>query len=386
VGSNIERLEPEFRIVVSDPSEDDNTLEELRKRFSATTVVWLGSRNLPQGWIGHVNELVRTVQTPYFMILPHDDEVNLDYVQKCLTVLKAKPRVGAVVGIVESISGPGLRERPQPAFPSERTLQGYKVLANCLLDNWNLGILFRAVMRRTAWLDIRPSFESGAYADLVWGYEMALATQIQVVEDAVYRKRFYEHSTHAIYSSLVRPSSTLPLLVAVALERVRAKELPGAITELVQIVAKKYFGFPSGEIHLNSEATTSESEVSWCLEGDELYREGPYPALGLPKEFVWLLDNGQHLTVNAKTSGQYRLELTLSCTLENQVLTLLYDDGKVMLPVSPLGESIVCVQIWLSAGRNEISLEFSQFRTSQSDTRKRSAMLFEADFHRIKEP
>lgn len=50
------------------------------------------------GWDGNINAMLKRVDTPYYMILPHDDLIDPRYVETLLSVLKARPDASVAYG------------------------------------------------------------------------------------------------------------------------------------------------------------------------------------------------------------------------------------------------------------------------------------------------
>ncbi len=214
IDSNIRNLHESFKIIVSDPFETDQTLNALHGTWAAHgNIAFIGQRDIESGWIPHYNDLLLRVTTPYFMWLPHDDDIDATYVQNCLRQLENKPELSAVVGHLEAIAGEGLIENFHPLLPARDTVKSYKFQANFLLDNWNLGILFRAIFRTKDVLPILKTYDGDQWADIVWAYGFCLRHQIDQETTAIYKKRFYLCSTHSQWRHHVMLPACLPFLV-----------------------------------------------------------------------------------------------------------------------------------------------------------------------------
>lgn len=60
---------------------------------------------------------------------------------------------------------------------------------------WNLGVPFRAVIRREVLTGI-PATPGDAFADQVWVFGMALRRHLRYVPEALYLKRYHARNTH----------------------------------------------------------------------------------------------------------------------------------------------------------------------------------------------
>lgn len=236
VAANLDRLAGHVQITVSDATEDDDTLARLRHRFgSAEGITWLGRRTLGAGWVDHCNDIATRSDTEYLMWLPHDDDIDIDYVDACRTALLADPGLGAAVGTVVSVSGRGLQERSQPTIPPMDIVDQYRLPVHAYLAEWNLGLLFRALVRRSAWRPLPHTVAADEWADMVWGYGLALDWPIREVAGIVYRKRYHPASAHASAVTEFHPRG-LPFLMRELVARTAAEDLAPAAVELVDVV------------------------------------------------------------------------------------------------------------------------------------------------------
>ena len=236
VSGNLQRLAGRVRIVVSDATGDDDALDRLRDRFAGVAgITWLAPRSSGHGWVDHCNDLVGRVGTDFHMLLPHDDDVDLAYVQACRAAFDGDPRLVASVGLVESVDGEGLQHRHLPLL-RDVDATGYRYPANAYLAQWNLGLLFRAVCRTDAFRPIPHVAPNDAHADSVWAYGMCLAGPIRQLEDVVYRKRFYADSTHMTVDAPFLPR-TVPHLAREIESRLSAEDTAFAIAEMEHAVA-----------------------------------------------------------------------------------------------------------------------------------------------------
>jgi hypothetical protein len=195
---NIAALHRRFRLVISDATVEDDTLAQLQGMFAdAPGIVWLGKRDLGGGWVNHYNDLRERSQTPYFAWLAHDDEAGCGYYDACLAALEADRRLFGAVGHCVAVRGDGLRRISQPLVADAPALAGIEPSAEDFLLYWNLGILFRAVFRKSMTLPVAHTTERDEWADIVWAYGLCVEHPFAQLPFVTYHKRYYRESTHA---------------------------------------------------------------------------------------------------------------------------------------------------------------------------------------------
>ncbi len=159
VVGNVERLAGVARVVVSDATGADDALERVRDAVGTRPgVEFLGPRSLAAGWVAHSNDLLSRASTPYVMWLPHDDDIDADWVVAAERELDAHPDAVLAVGAVGSVvDRDGMVEHSGRIELDPRLTggdAGTRMLAGGL--EWlggrgcPLGLLFRSVARREA--------------------------------------------------------------------------------------------------------------------------------------------------------------------------------------------------------------------------------------------
>jgi hypothetical protein len=197
---NIDRLVGHCKIIVSDCTEEDILYKELEIQFREVDNVYtIGKRNTGVGWLAHWNDLMSEVETKFFMWLPHDDEINLDWVYKNLQNLMENPRLAGSFGLLDRILEDGSLKEEGQRFPSNiESDRDY--LANHLIDIWNLGIAMRAVWDKSKVLPLLPTQEPmDEWADIIWIYGILLEHPISQISTVSYRKRWYTGSAHSYW-------------------------------------------------------------------------------------------------------------------------------------------------------------------------------------------
>jgi hypothetical protein len=197
---NVERLFGHCKIILSDCTEEDSLFKDLEIQFrNVKNVRTIGKRNVGIGWLPHWNDLMNEVETDFFMWLPHDDEIDLDWVSANLQNLVDNPQFAGSFGLLEQILEDGSRKEIWDRFPT-LTHSNRKYRANQLIDNWNLGIAVRAVWDKSKVLPFLltqdPIHEWG---DVIWVYGILLEHPISQISTVSYRKRWYAGSASTFF-------------------------------------------------------------------------------------------------------------------------------------------------------------------------------------------
>lgn len=90
-------LRIEIAIDPSNIDSPDGTRDAIEP-FLSDDRVHLRENPVRLGWDGNINAMLKRVDTPYYMILPHDDLIDLGYVEILLSVLKARPDASVAYG------------------------------------------------------------------------------------------------------------------------------------------------------------------------------------------------------------------------------------------------------------------------------------------------
>lgn len=213
VNDNLRRLVPHVRIIVSDPTGEDDTLERLRSLWvDHSNVSFVGSRPLKRGWVAHYIDLLDRCLTTWFMWLPHDDEIDVDYVKRCLVAAKSVPGAIGAFGRIDSIVGEGLDEVRHPVCP-DRVIGGSAEAAVNIVQRWNLGVAFRGVFQRELVGPLRSTTVNDEWADVVWVFGLLVLSPLVSEPTAVYRKRHHRGTTHAAWRFDRYVQTVVPFLI-----------------------------------------------------------------------------------------------------------------------------------------------------------------------------
>jgi hypothetical protein len=217
VAENVERLGGVARIVVSDADEADDALSVLRSRLGGLDVEFRGRRRVPVGWAAHCNDLLSHAVTPYVMWLPHDDEIEPEWILEGERALDVDPTAVLAVGSVVRLGG-GVDLPFDPGFSHAEPRARVSAALSALVSGrpTSLGLLFRSVFRRADALTL-PDAE---WADVPWAIGM-LAQGRAVPTTGIYRKRWHPESVSAGWS---------PMFWS---QRLRSDHILGAVERLV---------------------------------------------------------------------------------------------------------------------------------------------------------
>lgn len=207
------QLLPVARIVVSDATEDDDTLDRLADRLAQhpdrAALELVGARPLDPGWVAHVNDLQRSVVTEFCMWLPQDDIVGPDWVRAGERALDARPDAVLAVGTLQ-LEGEGRAEVLPPideyAAPAAIDRVRAALRRQFFTGPPGLGHAFRGVQRVSARIPLPTVTVDGRDAALGWKADVLWALRLLshgafVPIDAVYRKTVHAASASHGWSS-----------------------------------------------------------------------------------------------------------------------------------------------------------------------------------------
>ena len=226
VRANLDRLRGHAQLLVSDATEDDDSLARLRAELDGSEgVTFLGRRDLAAGWVAHCNDLIGRADTEFFMWLPQDDDIDADWVvggERCLDT--APDAVLAAGRLVDAGTGPGA-VAPRLLAPamadSDRQARLRAGLESALTGRlYELGLAFRGVIRREIACPLPAEPATGEWADALWALRMLTRGRFVEIVGADYVKRRYPEATHYGWRDL-RTEPTL-----------REAYLPAALVDL----------------------------------------------------------------------------------------------------------------------------------------------------------
>ncbi|MBX3103363.1 MAG: glycosyltransferase [Cryobacterium sp.] len=285
VAGNIERLSQIASIVVSDATESDDALKFLKTRFADTkSITWLRKRKIRPGWVGHCNDLLNRASSEFFMWLPQDDEIGPEWVSQAEAKLDEEPNAVLVHGPIESIIEEGTYDigrvlEPYPMFTQRdvRTRM-YSGLVTCLLeDTSRLGAAFRGVQRRNKSVPLPTNSHKDEWVDIFWALRMLGRGTFETMS-AVYRKRWYQESTHRTWGDARLYSAFRTVMIPDAVVDIDADTRESLITESWEIERSRWLAekqsLEAERDRWNSEASSTEDpQLNWQERENELYQE-----------------------------------------------------------------------------------------------------------------
>jgi glycosyltransferase involved in cell wall biosynthesis len=199
VRSALEQTWPHKRILVSVDRSDDNTTELAQEMASKWGLhVMIQSQRI--GWVANSNAVLRAAKSPYMMILPHDDLLLPNYIERCVQALQERP--GAVVACSD-ISTFGdlsmhMRQLELLGPPAERVEK--------MVRDGFVAVAYRGVVDRQMLGErLIPNIAIGDFAaDTLWLARMSIAGEVIRVPEVLYQKRMYRTSTHSQWKNLSR--------------------------------------------------------------------------------------------------------------------------------------------------------------------------------------
>lgn len=186
---------PRIRIVISvDPSTDGTAdLAGTLAEAHGFEVV-LQPRRL--GWIANSNAVLNAMDSPFGMILPHDDLLLPSYVSRCMAALKANETAAVACSDLQFIR--------EGWITTQLELRGDRPdrVVRCIEDGFD-GVNYRGVIRfdRFARRDV-PDAIGGFAGDTLWMLRMAIAGEVIRVPEVLYQKRLRKHSAHAAWKRM----------------------------------------------------------------------------------------------------------------------------------------------------------------------------------------
>jgi hypothetical protein len=205
IAANLERLAGHARLVVSDPTGLDDTLARLRAgREDLDGIEWRTTSTAP-GWVAHCNALLEEATTEYFMWLPHDDDVDADWIRESQEALDADGSAALAIGVTEAV-GRGRPARDMVIDPLLTDPDVERRLA-AVVDIWlhgdlsTLGVAFRGVFRTRIAAPLPQLDDVGSWADLLWAGGLVRAGRFATIS-ARYLKRYHDTNTHSSWAAV----------------------------------------------------------------------------------------------------------------------------------------------------------------------------------------
>jgi hypothetical protein len=205
VAANIEAIErDDVEILLSDRTGLDDALEHLAARFAGDPRVTTLHDLDGADWVEHCNSLLRRARGASFCWMPHDDDFPPGWLDTLAGRLSERPDAVIAFGRVAAIEPDGtpmpLAVKHPRAEPADR-LSSVSAAVDLLVNG---GVAFRGLFRRAPVVEhgcFIPRTRDGVHADRAWVFAVAMLGPMVFVPEAVCRKRYYDASTHASWST-----------------------------------------------------------------------------------------------------------------------------------------------------------------------------------------
>ena len=204
---------PNMRVHVSLDSAPEQQLPEVPE-LPGLKVFKQGKR---LGWVGNVNFLLKTVETPYFIILAHDDGLTPDYISKAVAVLEQRPEVVVVHGAVRYHGV--VRDGESEFTPSisgkrhERIGQFFRRQPLIAQLGWR-GVARSSMLQ--SGLRLRTRLSDGQFSNTVWSLELLLHGESVGLPDIAYDKYTYQDGLSRDYNNRTMDERSTMLADSVA--------------------------------------------------------------------------------------------------------------------------------------------------------------------------
>ncbi len=185
----------DFQIIISIDKSDDETevvVERWCKQHKLIpTQIFYQEHHL--GWVKNINFLLKKCETKYFMMLPHDDLIHKNYLQRMFQYLETHPSACAAYS---DIQGFGTID----SYLFQKSITGNKMerMLDFLLYHLS-AIAVRGLVNRTVLSDLTFLNEnnfSNIAMDSIWNMQMALMGEVIRIPEILYYKRYHDYSVH----------------------------------------------------------------------------------------------------------------------------------------------------------------------------------------------
>jgi glycosyltransferase involved in cell wall biosynthesis len=196
----------DFRVIVSvDKADEDDTLGVIQSTFSDPRLEVI-VQTIKQGFPGNINVLLDRVDTPYFTILPHDDEIEPRYLESLLTVLQGRPDASVAYTDVIIINECQRIHRHLDGLdtPLADRISAYYATGNMYIPM--RGLSPRWVLDRS--IRFPTEIVEGRSADDIYVLNLLLAGPGVRIEKPLFLKQAYANSTSHLWAKRAREDSS----------------------------------------------------------------------------------------------------------------------------------------------------------------------------------
>jgi glycosyltransferase involved in cell wall biosynthesis len=186
IASILNQSVSDCEIIISDDCSTDGTWEKIVALAARHPRIRAIRTPRNMGMPGNANFAVAHSQRPYIALLHHDDIYRSDLLEKWSGVLDRNPNVAFVFNAYQDHETGFLYEE---ALPGER-IDGRWLLENYLFPRWGCPIRGTAMIRRSAWIEVRGMREQfNLLADIDLWMRLARRWDAGYVTEPVIRVR-----------------------------------------------------------------------------------------------------------------------------------------------------------------------------------------------------
>lgn len=177
-------------IISNDEGHDSADLDYFARYDNVEVRHWPERR----GWVANTNWLIEAVRTPFFAILPHDDELHPDYYAVLIDMLRNDPGAQCAYSAIRPAGRPRQTTIASQEIVGTATERIHKVLTTPYS-----GVSYRAVNRRggeAGRLTIPGNRFDNMFADSTWIMRQAIAGDMLYHDEPLYIKHYHPENTH----------------------------------------------------------------------------------------------------------------------------------------------------------------------------------------------
>lgn len=181
---------PGLEIVISVDAGTDDT-PRLARYYADLSCARVFVQPQRLGWIGNTNFLLNQARTRYVMIMPHDDLLEREYVERCMDALREDRDAAVAYSDLGVLNSSSLIAESAVSGPVEQRLAE-------ILETHFAAVAFRGVFDRDKVRKaLIPAAVAGFSADLLWVALLACHGNLVRVPERLYEKRYLPQSAHA---------------------------------------------------------------------------------------------------------------------------------------------------------------------------------------------
>ena len=202
--ANIEAMPKDgVEILISDRHCKDNTIEQLKQRYSDDSRILFFTAQDELDWVGNINFLLQEANGEYWRFLPHDDISPIGSLEALISALDDNHDAILAYGPTKAIDLDGLHLPQKDVLPSYvgqpisnwTSVVGLKMFLQGKYSGAFKGLVRRELLYKNS-LYIRSTLGQ-VFPESCWLFALCLLGPFIFVPEASYIKRYYPDSTHA---------------------------------------------------------------------------------------------------------------------------------------------------------------------------------------------